>query len=107
MEKWGIMDPGKGDIRERERRERNSGSNIIMSQVKKPQCFVVGLEVSGFFSLSLSSEGVSSTVVGQAYFVLQSSRNTPSLKDRKCNSYNKSHPDKDFAGQRNCFSARK
>ena len=79
-----------------------------MSQVKKPQCFVVGLEESGFFSLSLSSEGVSSTVVGQAYFVLQSSRNTPSLKDRKCNSYNESRPEKTSrANEIDCFKAMK
>lgn len=78
-----------------------------MSQVRKPQCFVVGLEESGFFSLSSSFEGVSSTVVGQAYFVLQSSRSTPSLKDRKCNSYNESRTMNSQNNEIDFFRARK
>jgi hypothetical protein len=50
---------------------------MIMSQVRNPQCFV------GFGAAGTSFSGVSA-VVGQAYFVRQSIRRTPSLKDRKC-----------------------
>jgi hypothetical protein len=47
----------------------------MMSQVRNPQCFV-GFGVSG-----TSFSGVSA-VVGQAYFVRQSIRRIPSLKER-------------------------
>ena len=64
---------GAGQGRERGLQECSDGGGyIIINQVRKPQCFVVGFEGSLSLSLSLSLEGVSlSTVVGQACFVRQ------------------------------------
>jgi hypothetical protein len=53
---------------------------MIIIQVRKPQCLVLGLSLSE--SLSLLGGG-SSADVGQAYCVRQSSRKIPSLNDRK------------------------
>ena len=52
----------------------------MMSQVRNPQCLVDCF--GGFVSLSFEG-GVVSEDVGQAYFVRQSIRRIPSLKERK------------------------
>jgi hypothetical protein len=52
---------------------------MMISQVRNPQCFVDGVEDSGS---SLSFDGGSFADDGQAYFVRQSSRRVPFLRDR-------------------------